>query len=198
MRAAVLAMFAACGGNTSDKGGVFVELASITLADDCGTSGYMPPPSKPPPEARQEKSAGAEASEVYCPPGGDCGDRYRGCAQTSMQLAFSAPTAAIVKVKKVELLDGMGKYIQDLAPRLPSRWNGSAYVAWDEKLDGGKPLSTSYALAAPNWAKLGGRMEAQSKKYHLHVVVTVDDREHSLEKQSIQPAVMQPDVVTLR
>ncbi len=203
MRAAVLALLAACGGSTSDKGGILVELASITLADDCGDFGYMPPPSKPALEPRHEEKAASgdvAASEAYCPPGAKCRSSSpgRSCAQTSMQLAFSAPTVATVKIKKVELLDGMGKYLQDLEPRLPKRWDGSAYVAWNEQLEGGKPLSTSYALTAPNWEKLGGRMEAQTKKYHLHVVVTIGDNEHSLEKQSIQPAVMQPDVVTLR
>ena len=207
MRALALLALAACGGSTSDKGGVAVELASVVLADDCGDYGYMPPPKKPPPdpkerqrEANQDVAAGVAASEAICPPGADCKSSglYRGCSQTSMQISFSANRDTKVVIKRVELLDGMGKYIQDLAPRLPMRWNGSGYEKWDEKLEATKPLSASYALAAPNWSKLGGRMEAQSKKYHLHVVVAVGDTEHSLNKESVAPVVMQPDVVTMR
>ena len=50
-----LVLLAACGGSSSDKGGVAVEPASVTLADDCGTAGYMPPPPKPPPAAEEER-----------------------------------------------------------------------------------------------------------------------------------------------
>jgi len=208
VRAIALVLLAACGGSSSDKGGVAVELASVVLADDCGDYGYMPPPNKPPPdpkerqreEVAQKVSAGAAASEAYCPPGQECRSAgfHRGCSQTSMQISFSSNRDTKVVIKKVELLDGTPKYLQDLTPRLPSKWNGSAYEKWDEKLEATKPVSASYALSAPDWSKLGGRMEAQSKKYHLHVVVTVDGTEHSLNKESVAPVVMQPDVVTLR
>jgi hypothetical protein len=218
--ALVLLSLVACGGHRSTKDGITVELASVTLANDCGSYG-MPPP---PPEvmaaapmkreaagqrvADEDISAGAAsvvASETYCPPGADCrsAGRHRGgCQQTSMQLYFKALAPAVVKIKKVELLDVAGKYVQDLASRSPTHWNDSAYVAWDEKLVPGKQVSTSYALAAPNWNKLGGREKAQTKKYHLRVVVDIGDAEHTLEKLSISPAVMQampePDVVTMR
>ncbi len=192
-----LVLLAACGGSSSDKGGVAVELASVTLADDCGTAGYMPPPPKPPPAAKEERR-GEAASVASQDVANEKSSVYRGCAQTSMQVAFSADHATTVTVKKVELLDGNGKYIQDLEARMPMRWNGSGYEAWDQKLEPTKPLSASYALAAPDWKKLGGRMAAQSKRYHLHVVIDAGGRSHSLDKQTIAPVVMQPDVVTLR
>lgn len=188
----------ACGGSSSDKGGVAVELASVTLADDCGTAGYMPPPPKPPPPAKEERRSEAAATMASQDVANEKTSVYRGCAQTSMQVAFSADHATTVTVKKVELLDGNGKYIQDLEARMPMRWNGSGYEKWDEKLEPTKPLSASYALAAPDWKKLGGRMEAQSKRYHLHVVIEAGGSSHSLDKQTIAPVVMQPDVVTLR
>ncbi len=198
MRAVAVVLLAACGGSSSDKGGVAVELASVTLADDCGDYGYMPPPSKPPPDPKAERreAAGQEANEAPARSAGTA--VYRGCSQTSMQISFSADHAATVTVKKVELLDGNGKYIQDLTPRMPMRWNGSGYEKWDQTLEPTKPLSASYALVAPDWKKLGGRMEAQSKRYHLHVVIDAGGTDHSLDKQTIAPVVMQPDVVTLR
>ncbi len=194
MRAGALVLLAACGGSSSDKAGVAVELASVTLADDCGDYGYMPPPSKPPPDPKAERREAASQDVAN----ESTAKVYRGCSQTSMQVSFSSDHAASVTVKKVELLDGNGKYIQDLTPRMPMRWNGSGYEKWDEKLEPTKPLSASYALAAPNWTKLGGRLEAQSKKYHLHVVIDAGGSDHSLDKQTIAPVVMQPDVVTLR
>ena len=119
-----------------------------------------------------------------------------------MQLYFKALGPTAVQIKTVELLDVAGKHLEDLTPRSPTYWNDSAYVAWDEKIVAGKQVSTSYALGSPNWERLGGRLNAQAKKYHLRVVVAVGDSEHTLEKLSISPAVMQairdPDVVTMR
>jgi len=207
MRLAIVLALVACSGTKSSKDGITVELASVTLANDCGDRGYQPPP--PPPEptasanmaskeaARQEVARVEPAAEMPCPPGKQCRSFSGGCAQTSMQLAFRANSTATVTVKKVELLDGMGKYVQDLAPRLPSRWDADRYVVWNEQLEPGKPIAASYALAAPDWRKLGGD-DARTKKYHLRVVITVNDSDHTLEKQSISPVVSQPDVVTLR
>jgi hypothetical protein len=219
LAAVMLLSLVACGGNRSTKDGVTVELASVTLASDCGGYGAPPPPpqvmalaeKKEQREANEwvpdsKTSAGAAASQPYCAPGAACqsaGSVYRGgCQQTSMQLYFKTLAPAVVKIKTVELLDSGGKYVQNLAPRLPTVWNDSQYVGWDEKLVPGKQVSTSYALAAPNWDRLGGRERAQTKTYHLRVVVEVGDSEHTLEKLSITPAVMQanrePDVVTMR
>jgi len=217
LTAACLLVLVACGGNRSTKDGVTVELASVTLANDCGNYGAPPPAPQVMAQAELKREAaseraasqdvaGAAASVVACPPGDDCQSAGRargyGCQQTSMQLYFKALAPTVVKVKTVELLDAAGKYVQDLAPRSPTHWNDSQYVAWDEKLVPGKQVSTSYALASPNWDKLGGRVNAQTKTYHLRVVITVGDSEHTLEKHSISPAVMQampePDVVTMR
>lgn len=216
MRVALLLALIACSGNRSSKDGVTVELASVTLANDCGSYGAPPPP--PSVMASREapsRQAGAAAQESAASMAADqdisaaeaVPGRSRlhrgGCQQTSMQLYFRASAPASVKVKKVELLDVAGKYLQDLTPRLPTQWNGSAYVAWDEKVVGGNTqVSASYALAAPNWDRLGGRMTAQTRSYHLRVVIAVGDAEHTLEKMSITPVVIEvhpePDVVTMR
>jgi hypothetical protein len=206
MRRLLVLALIGCGspGPSSTKDGVTVELASVTLADDCGDHGYIAPPAvvaeksdkaeKPDPMAKQAVAR----SEAYCPPGDECNNRRmaRGCSQTSMQLSFKG-TAPSVKVKKVELLDDKSMPLQELASRLPKKWDGNKYVAWNEALAGDR-VATSYALAAPNWESLGGRMKAQANKYHVRVTIAVGDAEHTVEKQSISPAVMQPDVVTLR
>ena len=88
--------------------------------------------------------------------------------------------------------------LQPLAARSPTKWNASKYEPWDGKLAAGQLAQVSYSLAAPDWNKLGSRMQAQTKKYQLRVVLEVGDSEHTLEKQSISPALMMPDVVTRR
>lgn len=224
--ALALLAVAACSGNRSSKEGVTVELASVTLASDCGNWAAPPPPpeimavvaprektevaasERPADEDRPAAAAkvGRSASQDV-PARGAAGEsmsqeRVRhSCQQTSMQLYFRANSPTAVKIKSVELLDASGKHIQDLAVRAPTVWNNSSYVAWDEKVIGGaKQVSASYALATPDWTKLGGRMEAQTKTYHLRVVVLVGDAEHTLEKMSISPMVIEvraePDVVT--
>ncbi len=212
MRTALLLALVACSGNRSSKDGVTVELASVTLANDCGDYGAPPPPPQVMAQAEvkreaanQDVAAGAAASETYCPPGAACRAaraQRSGCQQTSMQLYFRAQAPTIVKIKTVELLDAGGKFVQNLTPRSATYWNDSAYAAWDERVVAGKQVSASYALASPNWDLLGGRIKAQTATYHLRVVVAVGDAEHALEKMSITPAVMQampePDVVTMR
>ncbi len=207
MRSAILLVMVGCGSaasTSSSKGDVSVELSSVTLADDCGTSGNPPPPPTQVAgkEAAAERVADGPANMVAqgsCAKGANCNfARSRGCDQTSMQLAIKSGDALGVRVKKVELLDAGGKSLQQLAARSPTKWGASKYEPWDEKLAAGQLAQTSYSLAAPDWNKLGGRMDAQTKKYQLRVVVEVGDSEHTLEKQSISPALMQPDVVTLR
>jgi hypothetical protein len=210
MRSVLLLALIGCGspGPSSTKDGVTVDLASVTLADDCGDHGYIPPPTVVAQAGSDhQKAADTEIaakqsvarSETACPNGEDCHHHARaarGCSQTSMQLSFKG-TAPSVKIKKVELLDDTSRPIQELASRSPKKWDGNKYVAWNEQLAGDR-VATSYALAAPKWEDLGGRLKAQAKKYHVRVTIAVGDSEHTVEKQSISPAVMQPDVVTSR
>jgi hypothetical protein len=200
MRSPLLLLVIGCGsGPLSNKDGVAVELGSVTLADDCGDHGYIAPPAEPSKELKEaqvtEKAAMADVAS--CPKDADCGHSGAlSCNQTSMQLSFKAAAPATVKVKRVELLDDKSMPIQELTARLPKSWNGRQYTAWNEQLAKTDRFATSYALSAPNWEKLGGRMKAQGHKYHLRVTITVGDTDHTVEKQSISPVVMQPDVVT--
>jgi hypothetical protein len=206
MRSAILLVLVGCGSSasSSSKGDVSVELSSVTLADDCGDSGNPPPPPAQLAAAGSGKmtdseKAAAEMVSASCAKGANCNfARSRGCDQTSMQLAIKSGDALGVRIKTVELLDAAGKPLQQLAARTPTKWGANKYEPWDGKLAPGQLAQTSYSLAAPDWNKLGGRMDAQTKKYQLRVVVEVGDSEHTLEKQSISPALMQPDVVTQR
>jgi hypothetical protein len=163
-----------------------VELAAVTLADDC------PPvpatPAKPSDEA------------VPAKPGRAAPGSRGHCNQTSMQLVIKAPSGAeaMVKVKKVELLDDKGKLLEVLTPRAPRTWaaNGQ-YVAWDERLTAGKTVQAMYDLTMPDWNKLtGGRWNAHTRAFQVRVTVAIGGANKTVEKQSITPVRLPPAVPT--
>lgn len=190
---------------------VGVELAGVTLADDCGDGARtkpLPPPSsgqktadsasqteepaaKRAPAAAESVSAGACAGPGGCPP-----MPQPACEQTSMQISIKARGQKTkIKIKRVELLDTKGKVVGELTARSPMRWNGSTYVTWNEAVteDG----SVSYKLTAPDWQKLtNGRWNAGASRWQLRVTVTVGDRDRTIDKQSITPALPEPEVAT--
>ena len=58
-------------------------------------------------------------------------------------------------------------------------------------------LAVSYKLSAPDWNKLaGGQWQAASKKFALRVTVSISDKDRTVEKQSIVPAMPEPAVAT--
>ena len=173
------------------KQDVAVELASITLGEDCGGGGWIPPPPAP------AKPAGdTDAKTVR-----DGGDQLakRACQQTSMQLSIKASAAAstTIAIKKVELLDAKGKVIEALAARLPTRWDGKRYVTWDQNVAANSSLAASYLLSSPDWNALAkGRRDAQSRTYQVRVTVLVGTQSRTIEKQATAPAMIEPDVDT--
>jgi hypothetical protein len=123
-----LAALASCATSeaktsTSD---VDVQLASVTLADDCGT----PPPaqqfSKPPPTADTAQRSERRPAQGSCAHPGPCGSPRRACEPTSMQLSLTAKAGArptTIKIKRVELLDSKGKVLEVLSSSLPTQWS---------------------------------------------------------------------------
>ena len=187
-----------------------VALAGVTLAEDCPDG----VPTKPlaPPATASAGSAATAASEPAaampklaagaCAPGVHCGGPPQpACEQTAMQLAVQVPAGASatkIQIKQVELLDS-GKVVGVLTARAPSKWDGKgAYVTWDEAVAAAQAdLAVSYKLSAPDWAKLtNGRWNAASKKFALRVTVTISDKDRTIEKQSIVPAMPEPAVAT--
>lgn len=180
---------------------VMVELAAVTLGDDCGDNVDLTPP-----VARLEKPVPAitrAPSAAPMPPGDICEGcaPVRGhCDQTSMQLALRSSEgtgSTLVKIKKVELLDKDGNFLGVLESRTPTRWDGDHYVAWDQTIDANGKLAASYLLSSPDWNKLtGGRWSAHSKQFQLRVTLAVGDRDRTVDKQSITPAMLEPPVPT--
>jgi len=169
-----------------------VEIASVTLADQCGQgSAIKPPIVKPATPAVQQAPAKPAKTAAGGAPGAAA---RRACEQTSMQLALKAPAADKVTVKKVELLDD--NLINELAARDPAKWSGGAYAAWDEQLAAGDDIVVAYALGAPDWNKIGGRYAANAKTFQLRVTLAIGTAEQVIVKQAISAAHMEPAVPT--
>lgn len=169
---------------------VGVELAAVTLADDCGD--------QEPPAAAAPATPALVAPADSCD-GPGCGSLRNECEQTSMQLAFKASAGAKstqVRVKRVELLDADGGVLGELKARGAKRWTNNQYAAWNQMLAPSEEVSATYALASPDYDKFGGRWSAHEKTFQLRVTIEVGDRERVVEKQSITPAMLEPPVPT--
>lgn len=192
---------------------VKVELAGVTLADDCADTVRTKPLAPPP--ARAAAPASARTAIIKAPSAsmergtvaGDCAEPNCGmpapaCEQTAMQLSVKVPDGAAVtklRIKRVELLDAGGKPFGTLTARAASKWNGTdAYVPWDETIAAGKSdFAVSYKLTSPDWNKIaGGKWGAAGKKFTLRVTVMVSDKDSTVEKQATVEITPEPAVVT--
>lgn len=167
---------------------VDIAIASVTLADDCGTGPTVAPPA---PAPSQEKLASSAAESAR--PGASMKIMAdRACEQSSIQLRVANATTAASKVtiQRVELIDERGTKVADLTPRAPSRWADDSYQAWDEQVAASDTIQVSYALSAPHVAR--GAM------YTVRVVITSADGERTLEQQTMleAEASLPPGVVT--
>lgn len=160
---------------------VKVDLASVSLADDCpdAAAADIPAPSQ-----------GSCAGPGMCP---DMGRRR--CEQTMLQVTVDAKAATELHIKKVELLDPSGKVLGTLAARKPTQWsdNSGAYVAWNEKVPGDKPLKASYSLSAPDFGDNG---PDPSVTYKVRVTFAVGGKDQVIEKEASVSANVEAPVVT--
>jgi hypothetical protein len=203
--AAAAAAFAGCWssskpGPTAQRGGVTVDLAAVTLAEDCGDDFAAPPPAASASQASMPKMAG-DVAQGSCLEGSECGGGARACEQTSMQLAVRSTSDAptIIRIKHVELVDESGKLVGRLEPRAPVVWASDGYRPWDQTVAAGTTLATSYALSAPPWHALdGGKWGAASKTFQLRVTLVIGDSDRTIDKvvAIAAPAMIEPPAVT--
>lgn len=202
-----------------------VELAAVTLGNECG-EGWTPPPpvvtamaapsvtapadeaapSSAVPASPPAKIARSQQESLDVPaeaeaPGVASRSRARYvCPQTSMQLSLTATAGAAattVQVKRVELLDAQGTVIGELTARTPTAWKGDAYAPWDQVVAPGQQLAASYALSSPNWdAMEGGAWAQRGKTFQLRVIVSIGAREQTVDRQAITPTMLEPAVPT--
>lgn len=170
---------------------VTVEIASVTLGDDCGAAAARASAGDSvagaPPPARAQVGASAMAKMA------------RACEQTSVQLSLRAgPGAASpsIEVRQVRLTDASGASLGALIPRGPVVWSADgAYVPWDQTIEPGETLSVAYALSAPEWGKIGDRY---GKTYRLEVTLAIGGVERAVQKEVriSAPTIMPPNVAT--
>ena len=206
MRLSVLATLAACSASSPNPSNpkaslteVAVELASVTLADECGESAQPPPP--PEKQARSKPEAEGRQASVACADPKNCqGPMRLMCEQTSMQLSIRSPAGAkptTIRIAKVELLDPSGKVVEVLTARNPSRWVNDTYVPWDGAIAASQELNASYMLSAPNWDKLAdGKSDGREKLFALRVTVSDGNSEKTVVRQSVEPVSIKAPVET--
>ncbi|MBX3162460.1 MAG: hypothetical protein KF773_41235 [Deltaproteobacteria bacterium] len=189
---------------------VTVELASVTLADECGDTAVLRPPlvptttgASPPAPITPSQGPTVPPASVACAPGYSCTAPYLlACEQTSMQLRIAnraATGSQQVRVGKVELLDDNGKRLGELVPRGPMRWSSDdgRYAPWNQLVDGGHTLAVTYPLSAPLWQAMpGGRWQAHARTFQLRVRLVVGTNERTVEKDAITVAMLAPPVPT--
>lgn len=126
------------------------------------------------------------------------GESYSG---SNVQLAFVANDAAVaasVEVTSVVLVDmTTGEAADVLKASSPSVWNGSSYVAWNQKVTPGGDLRASYQLTTPNWAAIDGTgksapatgarssSRSYSNPFRLRVTMRIDGTEVILESSEL-------------
>lgn len=187
---ALAALAIACGGSkptppvhTPVPNTVDVAIASVTLADDCGTGPTTSPPVQ---SARRSPSSEIGFGDAMA------SMAKRMCEQSSVQLRVTNGTAAAsdISIKKIELVDEQGNVLRELTPREPSKWTGDAYQPWDQKVDAAQTLQISYALSEPA-VSAGGT-------YTVRVTVASAGGDKTLEtKTKLEaPASLPPGAVT--
>ena len=194
---ASLAAFAvACGGGSAKTppthkpapNTVDVAIASVTLADDCGTG---PTTSFPAQTSRITKPS-TEFADMNMGEAASMSQAKRACEQSSVQLRVVNGTKAAsdISIKKVELIDEHGTVLRELTPREPSKWTGDAYTAWDGKVDADATIQISYALSEPS--------VSAGSTYTVRVTIASAEGDKTLETKTTleAPASLPPGAVT--
>jgi hypothetical protein len=190
----LLALLAGCesASEATPNQDVTVELAAVTLGDECGANPRQPAP--PAPKVKTEDAKRDPNADR------DADSSRSACEPTTMQLALKAVAAAkptTIKVKKVELLDDKGKVLETLTAKQPVKWDGKKYNVWNESIAGGESLATSYLLNAPDWNKhTKGRRNAHTKKFQVRVTLAVGTQNRTIDKQAVVAVYIEPDVDT--
>ncbi len=124
------------------------SIASVHIVQDCPDP--LPDPgapavnstmdAKPKMEKAKRKQDSAFAAGLVQP-----------CTQSTLQLAISGQASAPVKVRlsALRLLTADGKMVGTLKARMPTIWNDSGYVPWDEILPPNTEAKLSYKLSLP-------------------------------------------------
>lgn len=163
---------------------VDASIASVTLADDCGSAG--------PPDGRAEPGFIA----------GDCAEDSPNCGfcrQTGMQLSIEAAAEGAsvpFEVVAIRLYDmETGALSDTLDPRAAQIFVDGAYGAWDEMIHPGDSLNVSYDSSSPDWTAIGGgnSWETHGMRFRVEMDVRIDGVDRTLD---FAPASREAEIVT--
>lgn len=158
---------------------ISVKLASTRLGSDCGMGGV--PKAPPATEVKQKKPERNRKPPIDAhPPQEPPGVRIP-CDQTAVQFSVRAPATAQrtkLTLKKVELLDNNGVWLETLTAASPSKWGTDNFVDWDETIAPGQTLAVGYKLTQPDWSKI---KNANQRSFKMRVVVLVGGEERTME-----------------
>lgn len=117
------------------------------------------------------------------------------CQQSNVSIKVTASAGArpvAMHVQAVRIFDAAGNQeLGVLSAREPSRWNGSAYVSWNEQIAPLDDYTVSYKLSAPDWASIAPSDSARSASYRVIVELEVggQSRTISLDGISREPII---------
>ncbi len=177
------------GTGSGEDGGLAVsaEIASVSLANDCPTSGLT-----------DSAAPGLVA--------GDCAIAATNCGfcqQSTLQLDFKAGAArpnssdaAVVEVVTVRILDAStNRVLDEVSARAPTQFVNDRFQAWNEQVAAGRQVRASYKLEAPDWTKIGSgeAFRTRSMPLRVEVVLRIDGVLRTLRSGEI---TREPEVVT--
>ncbi|MBN8613092.1 MAG: hypothetical protein J0L92_21050 [Deltaproteobacteria bacterium] len=169
----VLPLAACLATHSTESLEVDVSIASVSLADDCGSAGLI----------------GGER----CDSSGPCPDL---CQQSSLQLHIEASAEGsevpfeIVSVRVIDPETGGSSSLTARNPRVFV----DGYTAWDETIAPSDALDVSYDTSAPDWGAIHESADSfgWGQTYDVEVRVRVDGVERTLTAE----AMREPEIAT--
>jgi hypothetical protein len=159
---------------------VEIAVASVQLIQDCPdpdpvpAADVEPPAPAAPMPGAPAKPMEAAQRERSAKRGPGSGPMRQPCTQSTVQLSLTshADEPVAIALRAVRLLSE-DQQVGTLAPRLPTRWVDSVYVAWDAQLEPGATAKVSYKLGMPDWGAVEDAIDGPSYRHMFILEIDV-------------------------
>lgn len=185
---------------------VEIAIASVQLDQDCPDPATASPEQAPADEAPASpatmvapKRSMAPGAAMPARPGESMG--RRACPQSTMVVELTSRAAAEAKVEivAIALRDVQSNAtVGDVVARAPTKFEGSGYVAWNERIAAGAKLNASYKLRPPSWSNvataLGGGVDTRDRPFELEVTFAIDGKPQTVRSTEFRrpPELIMP------